>query len=207
MSVIRRFFPDYVNNKVMYAFGRVDSVYNFARSAKFNAHQVYPGLFVGDLRASMDKESLDNNGITHIVSVMNGSGRVWKDIKYSLCHINDDGWVDLSKFFDSSVGFIEQAINNGGKVLIHCKAGVSRSVTISLAYVMKKENISPSAALKIIKEQRKVANPKPEFMRLLQKYYDNGFIQNSKSLISAAGTDADASTTTEETSANKIKVD
>ena len=86
--------------------------------------------------------------------------------------VNDDSWIDLSQHFDSAIGFIDNAINNGGKVLVHCKEGVSRSVTMVIAYIIYKEKITPSAALEMIRKIRSKANPNKGFMRLLQQYYD-----------------------------------
>jgi hypothetical protein len=174
MSIIRKFLPEFINKKVMYAIGTLDSTYHrYYSSDKFDANEVYPNIYVGNLSSSMNSDELYTNGITHVMSVMNGS-ICWNypNIKYSIYHINDDSWTDISKHFESAIGFIENAINNNGKVLVHCKEGVSRSVTMVMVYIIYKERISPSAALDMIKKIRSKVQPNKGFMRHLQEYYE-----------------------------------
>ena len=47
---------------------------------------------------------------------------------------------------------------------MHCFAGVSRSATFVIAYVMKYCNKSFEEALKIAKNSRSVVNPNPSFV-------------------------------------------
>jgi len=51
--------------------------------------------------------------------------------------------------------------------LIHCKAGISRSVTILISYLMLKFNITAKDALKIVRENRPQVNPNYGFMKQL----------------------------------------
>lgn len=173
MSIIRYVLPDSINKKMMYIVGKIDSMrHRYYMSDKFDANEVYPGIYIGNLSSSMNLEEMTEKGITHIMSVMNGSGRYWDTIKYSTYHVNDDSWIDLSQHFESAIGFIDNAISTGGKVLVHCKEGISRSVTMVMAYIIFKEKISPSAVLEKIRQSRSKANPNRGFMRLLQQYYD-----------------------------------
>ncbi len=48
---------------------------------------------------------------------------------------------DLSRFFDRIIDFIETA-RKETNVLVHCFAGVSRSATAVIAYLMKTNNWS-----------------------------------------------------------------
>lgn len=43
---------------------------------------------------------------------------------------------NLLQYFDKAVNFIEQAMKDTN-VLVHCMAGISRSTTIVVAYLMK----------------------------------------------------------------------
>lgn len=51
-------------------------------------------------------------------------------------NVSDDGIDSLRGTMREAVQFIEAARLSGGKVLVHCRVGVSRSSTIVLAYVM-----------------------------------------------------------------------
>ena len=43
----------------------------------------------------------------------------------------------LSSWFVTAIKFIEDCVNNNGKILIHCYHGVSRSAAILAAYLLK----------------------------------------------------------------------
>ena len=51
-------------------------------------------------------------------------------------NVSDDGIDSLRGTMREAVRFIEAARLSGGRVLVHCRVGVSRSTTIVLAYVM-----------------------------------------------------------------------
>ena len=66
--------------------------------------------------------------------------------------------------------FINQARLDGGKILIHCKLGISRSAAIIIAYLIKYYGLNFNSALKFIKKQRDRINPNKGFMEQLKKY-------------------------------------
>jgi len=59
---------------------------------------------------------------------------------------------------------IDDAVNNGGKVLVHCQAGVSRSSTIAIAYVMTRLSMRMFDAFRFVKAQRAVVAPNFNFL-------------------------------------------
>lgn len=58
----------------------------------------------------------------------------------------------------------------GGRVLVHCYAGRSRSATVCLAYLMRTCNMSLDAAYEHVRARRHVIDPNLNFMRQLQDY-------------------------------------
>lgn len=66
--------------------------------------------------------------------------------------------------------FIDHVINSKHKVLIHCMAGVSRSVSILIYYMMKKYHLAFADALQFIQSKRKIANPNDSFKLQLKVY-------------------------------------
>lgn len=57
----------------------------------------------------------------------------------------------------------------GGKVLVHCEAGISRSPTICMAYLMKTQRLRLEEAFDAVRQRRAVVSPNFSFMgQLLQ---------------------------------------
>jgi len=54
--------------------------------------------------------------------------------------------------------------NNGGKTLVHCHAGISRSAAVCLAYLMTCKGMHLDEAFKFVKEKREVIAPNFNFM-------------------------------------------
>lgn len=61
------------------------------------------------------------------------------------------------------------------RVLIHCHAGISRSVTIAAAYLMQKKRQDVEEALQLIKRARPIAQPNEGFLAQLQLWWDVRF--------------------------------
>ncbi len=49
--------------------------------------------------------------------------------------------MPIKQHFDEVCGFIRRAIEGKGRVLVHCAAGISRSSTLTLAYLMRGEGM------------------------------------------------------------------
>lgn len=48
--------------------------------------------------------------------------------------VEDVDYADLLIYLPAAVNFIEEALHNGGVVLVHCVEGLSRSATVIAAY-------------------------------------------------------------------------
>lgn len=68
-----------------------------------------------------------------------------------------------------SVASAESVKESGGRVLVHCHAGISRSATICLAYLIHARRVRLDEAFDFVKRRRQVISPNLAFMgQLLQ---------------------------------------
>ena len=73
----------------------------------------------------------------------------------------------MAEELDGAVAFMQKAIDEGGKVYVHCAMGVSRSTTVVLAYRMDALNESLREAYNATKAKRDCIKPNEGFMAAL----------------------------------------
>lgn len=80
-------------------------------------------------------------------------------------HYNEKPLIDVGYHF------IDLAVQNKNhKVLVHCMAGISRSVSLVVYYKMKKRNVKYDIAYNDVKSLRPIALPNPSFKIQLMTY-------------------------------------
>ncbi|XP_050727602.1 dual specificity protein phosphatase 3-like [Eriocheir sinensis] len=136
--------------------------------------ECYPGIYIGDLGAAKNKGFLKKMGITHVLNTAQGSKFATVDtdadyyrdagIKYMGMKLLDFPSANITQYFDSGAMFIEEALSGGGKVLVHCFMGISRSSTIACAYLMLKKRMSAVEAIQTLRQNRAI-------------YPNDGFLQ------------------------------
>ena len=131
--------------------------------------QIEEGLFLGSIGTANNKEELKNFNVTHILTVANSLPPKYpNESVYKVLNVADTKFTDLQQHFDECFNYIEQAKRAGGSVLVHCFAGMSRSATIVLSYLMKKHGLRVSQALAHVKSKRPQAAPNAGFILQLQ---------------------------------------
>lgn len=69
----------------------------------------------------------------------------------------------------TGVAFIRQAIEQGGKVYVHCASGVGRAPTIAAAYLVS-AGLSVDQAWGLIRQTRPFINPTPPQLAVLERF-------------------------------------
>jgi len=82
---------------------------------------------------------------------------------------------------DESVAFIEEALSSGS-ILVHCAAGVSRSASLTVAYVMKQMGLSYEQALELVMKKRWVS-PNQGFEQQLKQYQERLGIAKKPTMV------------------------
>ncbi|KAM5569281.1 dual specificity protein phosphatase 1-like [Rosa sericea] len=132
--------------------------------------KIEEGLFLGSIGAAHNKDELKKLNITHILTVAGSLAPAYpNEFVYKVLNVVDKESTDLKQHFDECFNYIEEGKRSGG-VLVHCFVGKSRSVTIVLAYLMKKHGMSLSEALEHVRSRRPQASPNAGFMSQLQDF-------------------------------------
>ena len=69
------------------------------------------------------------------------------NIKYKGLKLLDVSQANISIHFTEISDFIDEGLSSGGKVLVNCQKGVSRSSAAVLAYLMLRHNMTAVDAL------------------------------------------------------------
>ncbi|XP_015986642.1 dual specificity protein phosphatase 26 [Rousettus aegyptiacus] len=143
------------------------------KTACNHADEVWPGLYLGDQDIANNHRELRRLGITH---VLNASHSRWRGtpeaydglgIRYLGVEAHDSPAFDMSIHFQTAADFIHRALSQpGGKILVHCAVGVSRSATLVLAYLMLYHHLTLVEAIKKVKDHRGII-PNRGFLRQL----------------------------------------
>lgn len=89
-------------------------------------------------------------------------------VKHLYIKLNDTSGEDIISHFERAIAFIKG--NDSGKTLIHCRAGISRSSTIVMAFLMREQRWSLNQAFTFVKSKRKCVAPNFGFLGQLQKF-------------------------------------
>ena len=135
--------------------------------------EIDSGLYVGSDIVARDLIKLKENGITHII---NCAANVCKnyfftDFHYLHFFLKDARTESIECVFYSCIEFIQNAIKSGGKVLVHCMQGVSRSVTVCLAYVIFTHKRTFDQVFLDAKNMRGICSPNIGFQAQLIWWY------------------------------------
>lgn len=128
--------------------------------------EAVPGaLFISGYQVPSTLEILKRHGITHIVNMAADvcDNCFPDDFEYCTYYMKDANWEDLTPVFYRTIEWIEQKVAAGGRVLVHCREGVSRSATITIAYMMWTQQISFETAHERLRKVRPICNPNTGF--------------------------------------------
>lgn len=123
-------------------------------------------LYLGDLECV---DTIENYGITHVISLLNRH-TFNPDIpeeNHLMFDVSDSPDQTLVHVFPAAFSFLEKCKENNQKVLVHCSAGVSRSATVVIAYMMYSHGMTLKQAYLYVKSMRPVIYPNKGFMKQL----------------------------------------
>jgi dual specificity protein phosphatase 1 len=94
-----------------------------------------------------------------------------QNLRYHRLPIHDSLNQDLIPFLPDAIQFIQDGHQQRGvATLVHCNAGVSRSASVCIAYLMKKKGMTFDEAYRFIKDRRKNIFPNSNFKNQLRTF-------------------------------------
>jgi len=161
-------FKGFIDEEILLILGQMDP-----------ASRIFDFLYLGSEWNASNLEELNSNGITHILNVTREIDNFFPAVfKYLNVREYDVEETDLLKYWDETFNFIQACIQLGGKVLVHCKMGISRSASTVMAFAMKYFGWPLDRALAHTKERRSIVNPNSGFRHQLRVY--EGILEASR---------------------------
>ncbi|XP_051983880.1 dual specificity protein phosphatase 22-B isoform X2 [Xyrauchen texanus] len=133
-------------------------------------NKVLPDLYLGNFKDARDREQLARNNITHILSIHDTAAPILQEMTYLCIAAADAPSQNLIQHFKESIRFMHESRLKGEGCLVHCLAGVSRSVTLVVAYIMTVTGLGWQEALAAVKMARPCASPNEGFQTQLQEF-------------------------------------
>ncbi|KAJ7341049.1 hypothetical protein JRQ81_004727 [Phrynocephalus forsythii] len=137
---------------------------------------ILPFLFLGNEHDAQDLEKMQRLNIGYIINVTTHLPLYHYEkglFNYKRLPATDSNKQNLRQYFEEAFEFIEEAHQCGKGLLIHCQAGVSRSATIVIAYLMKHTRMTMTDAYKFVKGKRPIISPNLNFMGQLLEFEED----------------------------------
>ena len=145
-------------------------------------------LFQGRGDQATNERIIDLLKITHIVNItLEHQNGFPNKVKYLRLELDDVSDSNLFEHFHKTSDFIHDALtsssnHHNNRVLVHCNLGVSRSSTITLAYLIKHKKWNLKYAFQTLKSRRSCASPNEGFQQQLLKWESEILGQNITSI-------------------------
>jgi protein-tyrosine phosphatase len=131
--------------------------------------EIIDDLFLSGLECA-NPSSLEEKDISNVISVLKNPEPLPKKYRHEKIEVDDTFGQGIETHFERAHQVIDEALQNNEKILVHCRAGISRSATIVISYIMKSQRMKFEDALKFVKSKRRIVSPNMEFFLALQKY-------------------------------------
>ncbi|KAJ1527410.1 hypothetical protein ONE63_007392 [Megalurothrips usitatus] len=131
-------------------------------------------LYLGSQDVTQDAELIKKHGITHILSlgVRVPSLPHCPNLSYNFVPALDLPDESIDTILCTTLPLMEEILRKGGCLYVHCNAGVSRSPTVVIAYLIAHRGLSYGEASALVKERRPSTNPNPGFVKQLLAFED-----------------------------------
>jgi len=143
---------------------------NLKRKQISSYDNILDNIYLGNFGSALYLEELKFIGITTIICCALAMPLVFpKEIIYKHLPIIDDPEENILPYLIEAIKFLKDCDQN---VLVHCQAGVSRSASIVIGFIMWKFRLSFEDAYLFVKQKRKCVCPNEGFINQLKDFDD-----------------------------------
>lgn len=138
--------------------------------------KIADGIFIGDVYSVINTIKKDTHNANVIISVLTedeyeeyliSNKTLLPEMEWYRFVIDDDASENIQQHFYTVHRIIKKALNEGKQIIVHCAAGMSRSPTLVMAYMMIENRLTANEALEYIQTMRPTALPNTGFMQQL----------------------------------------
>ncbi len=127
-------------------------------------------IYLSGARVARNEVALAAAGITEIFTCL-PVPQMWPNCihRYTSSRFEDDEHEDLVEHIKCFLDAVDRCRARGGKLLVHCQAGMSRSPSLVIAYLMLRHNMTLAAARAYVYQRRGAIHPNDGFITQLQE--------------------------------------
>ena len=155
-----------------------ESIYDHISAPFIKLTSIDDTIYLGNAYNAADYYYLKKFGITGIVNACNEISNYFEDdFEYFKIDILDINNSSIYKFFDPFITFVENILNNNGKIMIHCYMGSSRSAILVVLYLIKYKSFTMDDSIRFITNKRNRVNINVTYIEELIKYLNTNNIK------------------------------
>ena len=127
---------------------------------------IVPNLYCGSLRSAQSPAVYERLNIQYLLTMGRGlEPVVTSSMKHKTVIVDDIEGATISSSFDEATAFIAEAMEKGVGCLVHCFAGMSRSATAVIVYLMLQRKMRLDEAYLLVKQGRPAIHPNDGFFK------------------------------------------
>jgi protein-tyrosine phosphatase len=126
-------------------------------------------LFISDQFGVSDITQLEKYDIKHVFNVSSSQLKKYPNIEYYDFPILDEDDQDILQYFDNIFNKIDEIFLQNQNIVINCYAGVSRSASFVIGYLIK-TGLPYKDSYSLLKSHRPMINPNKGFVKQLKRY-------------------------------------
>jgi protein-tyrosine phosphatase len=132
-------------------------------------HIIGTNLYISDYNGVSDLDQLNMYNIKHVFNTCASKLDEFPNIIYSNIIMSDDSGFDISQFFGELFTNFDKIISNGENLVVNCQAGMSRSASVLIGYLIYKGSTFEDS-YNLLKSCRNIIKPNQGFTAQLKKY-------------------------------------